>query len=213
MNRGLLAIISAPLEDDSRLIIATSAMRGRSHEHGPENDVGARQLRVERAMRTANMIDMLTLACALGCGLMAGFFFAFSVCVMTALGRLPPAQGVAAMQSINVVVINPWFLTVFLGLVGLGALAAILAFADGAAARAQFALAGAILYTLGTFIVTMRLNVPLNNALAAVAADSSEAAALWVRYLSEWTTWNHLRTIAALAATAAFCLALRTPAG
>ena len=34
---------------------------------------------------------------------------------MQALARLPPAQGIAAMQSINVVVINPLFLTVFLG--------------------------------------------------------------------------------------------------
>jgi uncharacterized membrane protein len=164
-------------------------------------------------MRTANMIDMLTLACALGCGLMAGFFFAFSVCVMTALGRLPPAQGVAAMQSINVVVINPWFLTVFLGLVGLCALAAIAAFVGGQAPRTALVMAGAVLYVVGTFVVTMRFNVPLNNALAAVAADSSEAAALWVRYLSEWTRWNHVRTIAALAAAAAFCLAVRTPAG
>ena len=40
----------------------------------------------------------LTLVSALGCGLIAGAFFAFSSFVMKALGRLPPPQGIAAMQ-------------------------------------------------------------------------------------------------------------------
>ena len=61
------------------------------------------------------LLRVLTLIAALGSGLMAGFFFAFSVSVMKALGRLPPAQGIAAMQSINVVVINPVFLIAFFG--------------------------------------------------------------------------------------------------
>jgi uncharacterized membrane protein len=57
----------------------------------------------------------LTLFAALGCGLVAGVFFAFSTFVMKALARLPAPQGIAAMQSINVIVINPWFMTAFLG--------------------------------------------------------------------------------------------------
>ena len=46
---------------------------------------------------------------------MAGLFFIFSVCIMTALGRLAPASGIAAMQSINVTILNGIFLTVFMG--------------------------------------------------------------------------------------------------
>lgn len=42
-----------------------------------------------------------------GSALMAGVFFAFSTFVMKALRRLPSPQGIAAMQSINVAVINP----------------------------------------------------------------------------------------------------------
>jgi uncharacterized membrane protein len=57
----------------------------------------------------------LTLVAALGCGLIAGVFFAFSSFVMRALGRLPPSGGAAAMQWINVVVLNPVFLGVFVG--------------------------------------------------------------------------------------------------
>jgi len=54
-----------------------------------------------------NLLLALTLLSALGSGLIAGAFFAFSTFVMGALGRLPAAHGIAAMQSINVVVINP----------------------------------------------------------------------------------------------------------
>jgi uncharacterized membrane protein len=57
----------------------------------------------------------LKLCAALGCGLMAGVFFAFSCFVMAALARLPVPQGLAAMQSINVRVLNPLFLGVFMG--------------------------------------------------------------------------------------------------
>ncbi len=59
-----------------------------------------------------------TLTAVLGSGLIAGTFFAFSSFVMPALARLPAAQGIASMQSINVVVINPLFLGVFVGTAG-----------------------------------------------------------------------------------------------
>jgi hypothetical protein len=61
------------------------------------------------------MIDVLTFAAAIGAGLVAGIFFAFSSFVMRALARIAPPQGIAAMQSINVAVINPVFMAVFLG--------------------------------------------------------------------------------------------------
>jgi uncharacterized membrane protein len=70
---------------------------------------------MECAAMSSVLIVALSVATALGSGLVAGFFFAFSICVMRALGRLPPEQGIAAMQSINVVVLNPWFFTAFFG--------------------------------------------------------------------------------------------------
>lgn len=166
-------------------------------------------------MKAMSWIDSFTLICTVGCGLMAGFFFAFSVCVMQALGKLSPAQGAAAMRAINVVVINPWFLTVFMGTAAMCVLAAIAVVLAGNDAgndlRTAYLIAGSVLYVTGTFMVTMRYNVPLNNALAAVAPDTSEATELWTRYLSQWTYWNHARTAAALAGFIAFSLALRSP--
>jgi uncharacterized membrane protein len=92
------------------------------------------------------MIDHFTLACAIGCGLMAGFFFAFSICVMKALGRLPPEQGITAMQTINVVVINPWFLAPFFGTAALCVVATMGSFARSIDTDAWLVLAGSALY-------------------------------------------------------------------
>ena len=66
-------------------------------------------------MTTDRLYFALKIFSALGCGLMAGTFFAFSVFVMSALARLPAPQGIAAMQSINITVINPVFMLVFMG--------------------------------------------------------------------------------------------------
>lgn len=65
-----------------------------------------------------------------------------------------------------------------------------------------------LLYLVGTFGVTITFNVPLNDALAMVKPDSTEGAELWARYLTTWTLWNHVRTIAAFVATALLTVAL-----
>jgi uncharacterized membrane protein len=158
------------------------------------------------------MIDLLStsiLAAALGCGLIAGVFFAFSIFIMKALAALPPAQGIAAMQSINVVVINPWFLGVFLGA---GVVCLCLAASSLLAWNrpgATCLLAGCVLYLVGTVGVTMVFNVPRNNALAAVDPATAEAAKIWTEYVRSWTAWNTVRTIAALAAAALLTVAFR----
>lgn len=72
-------------------------------------------------------LSALTLAAALGSGLVAGVFFDSSAFVMTALARLPAAPGIAAMQAINVAGINPAFAGV---LFGTGVLSVVLAAAS-----------------------------------------------------------------------------------
>ena len=117
-----------------------------------------------------DLIFVLTLVSALGCGLMAGLFFAFSVSVMKALARLPSAEGIAAMQSINVAIINPVFLAAFFGTAAACVLiimiASLLRWHDPGAV---YLLIGGAFYLIGTFLVTFVFNVPKNNALATVA--------------------------------------------
>ena len=151
----------------------------------------------------------LTFLSTLGAGLVAGIFFAFSAFIMTALGRLTPEGGISAMQSINVVVLNPVFFFVFFGTAILSLVLAIAALIGGSGASAPYLLAGSLLYLVGTILVTIVFNVPLNNRLASVTPGSSEGAAVWTRYLSAWTAWNHLRTGASLAAAASFIMALK----
>jgi uncharacterized membrane protein len=158
------------------------------------------------------MIDrylfILTFAAALGCGLIAGVFFAFSTFVMNALARRPPAEGIAAMQSINITVINPWFMTAFLGTAVACLLLVISSLLKWNQPGAVYLLIGSLLYLIGTFGVTMVCNVPLNDALAKVEPSSTDGANLWANYLTDWTIWNHVRTVAALAAATVLTLTL-----
>src|SRR4051812_9604886 len=130
-----------------------------------------------------NVLFILTLLSALGCGLIAGVFFAFSTFVMSALGRLPPAQGIAAMQSINVVVINPVFMGVFFGTAAACVVLAVSSLFMWQTHGAVYLLVGSLLYLVGTILVTIVFNVPLNDALAVVDPASTEGSDLWTRYI------------------------------
>jgi uncharacterized membrane protein len=155
---------------------------------------------------TTDLLAILILLAALGAGLIAGLFFAFSVSVMGALARIPAPAGIAAMQAINVVILNPMFGFVFFGTVLASLGLAVYALAAGPAG-AFWLIAGAALYVVGGFGVTMVCNVPRNDALAKLDPSSPAAAGEWSTYVSEWTAWNHVRMIACLAASAAFIMA------
>jgi len=154
------------------------------------------------------LLFTLNLVTALGCGLVAGVFFAFSTFVMKALARLPAHEGIAAMQSINVVVLNPWFMTALFGTAAACVVALILSIFRWHEPWAVYSFAGALLYLVGTVLVTIVFNVPKNDSLAAIAPADPGGARLWPAYVTGWTTWNHVRTAAALAAAASFSIAL-----
>ena len=66
---------------------------------------------------------------------------------------------------------------------------------------------GSVLYLAGTLLVTMVFNVPLNDLLADADVTSAEGVRIWQSYVPRWTMWNHVRTVASLAAMASFILA------
>lgn len=154
------------------------------------------------------LLRMALLLALLGSGLVAGVFFAFSTFVMGALARLPAPAGVAAMQSINRVVVNALFLGAFLGTALLCAVLLLFAALGHAPGRDAALVLGALAYLVGTVGVTMAANVPRNEALAPLDPAGVEAAAYWPHYVREWTRWNHLRCAASLAAMAAFAVGL-----
>ena len=154
------------------------------------------------------LLFSLTFLAALGCGLIAGLFFAFSNFVMKALGGLHPENGIVAMQAINVTVLNPLFLAFFLGTAAACLLLFIYSLMRWQSPGTSCLLAGSSLYLIGNYVVTMVFNVPKNNVLACVDASKSDAADTWRNYVVAWTKWNHVRTITALAAAAFLTIAL-----
>jgi uncharacterized membrane protein len=152
------------------------------------------------------VVTLLLWFCALGCGVIAGLYFAFSTFIMTALGRIEQAHGVSAMNAINVAIQQSLFMPIFLGTTLAALVLAIIAVFRWDQPGSMAMVAGGLVYVLGMFVVTMVFNVPLNNALAAV--DPAEAQSVWARYLKDWTSWNHVRTLSSLAGSAFFIAAL-----
>jgi uncharacterized membrane protein len=152
---------------------------------------------------------VLTLVTALACGLVAGFFFAFSACVMRSLARLPAPQGIAAMQSINIVVINPFVMTALFGTALACAVLVVAAVVEWGEPYAVYLLVGGGVYLLGVVLLTFVYHAPRNDALANVDPDSPDAAQHWSRYVGGWTAWNHARTVAPLASATLLTIALR----
>ncbi len=158
---------------------------------------------------TSALLVPLVFVAALGSGLVAGVFFAFSTFVMSGLARLTAPEGIAAMNAINVTAVTPMFMSLLFGTALVAAVAGVIAMMNWNVAGSAYVVAGALLYLVGVIVVTIAFNVPLNDQLAVVAPDSAAGAEFWQRYLSTWVGWNHVRTLAPLASTASFILALR----
>ena len=150
----------------------------------------------------------LTCAAAISSGLVSGVFLAFSSFIMPAFARIAPGQGIAAMNSINITVINPLFMSLLFGTALIGLLLFVGSVAHLEQQRHLFIMVASVLYVVGCAVVTMGWNVPLNNALAGVVEGSTEALPLWTRYLKDWTFWNHVRTVASGASCAFYIAAL-----
>lgn len=145
---------------------------------------------------------------AVGSGLMAGLFLSFSHFVMRALGSRPADEGMAAMQAINVKILTPWFLAVFLGTGCLGLGLVVWCVVAGFPPGSVWYVVGGLSYLLGCVGVTIVVNVPLNNRLAASDPATEEGQAFWRHYLRVWTAWNHLRSVAMLVSLTAFIVGL-----
>jgi len=152
------------------------------------------------------LFEIAILVAAIGAALIGGLFFAFSTFIIRALALRPAGEGMAAMVSINRVILRSLFMPAFFGTALLAGLIGGWTVTHWGPASWWLA-TGAGLYLVGSIGVTMIWNVPLNNAIdrADPAADN---AALWADYRRRWSVWNHVRTLACLAAAAAFIAAL-----
>jgi uncharacterized membrane protein len=156
------------------------------------------------------ILTFLTIFAALGSGMIGGLLFAFSNFVMRAIAQQTPESGIRSMQAINITIINPLFFLVFLGTALASLILAITALPRLSSPGTIFLLIGCAFYIFGTFGVTMAFNVPLNNRLAVLDPSTTPAAEFWREYITSWTQWNHVRTIAAILASLLLILSART---
>ncbi|QPC42946.1 DUF1772 domain-containing protein [Kaustia mangrovi] len=154
------------------------------------------------------LIASLLWVSAVGCGLMAGLYFAFSTFVMTAFARIDAPAGIAAMRSINATILGSLFMPLFFATTLAGAALAVLAPFVWSEPGAALMLAGGLVYVAGMFGCTMVFNVPLNTELDRADESGGDVAAVWQRYLRDWTMWNHVRTVASTVACVLFIAAL-----
>lgn len=147
-----------------------------------------------------SLTTWLAVLTLLGSALIGGVFFIFSNTIMRSLAQRPAAEGMAIMQAINRVIINPGFLGVFMGTAGLSLVLAVRVVLGDVGGGGAWLGIGALAYFVGTFLVTIAGNVPLNNALDKAEPESPEGQAVWADYLRRWTRLNTLRTVLALVA-------------
>ncbi len=149
-----------------------------------------------------------TYVALVGAGVMSGVYVAFSVMVMPALDRRPPAEAVGFMQETNRFALRPGFQLAFSGTALVSLAAGVLAVLDGGDGR-WWTVAGALAY-LASVVLTGTFHVPRNNALDRVDATTLQAAADgWASYARPWTQANHLRALMCIASVVAYAVALR----
>lgn len=129
-------------------------------------------------------------------GLVAGIFVAFSISIMPGLAKTDDATFVHAMQQINVAILNPVFLVLFmLPLPALG-LTAI------TGPSRIWVVVALVLYVI-CFGITVGGNVPLNDALMDVDLHGNAAVIEAGRAAFE-DTWNRLHLLRTIAVVVAF---------
>jgi uncharacterized membrane protein len=143
---------------------------------------------------------VVLVAATLSMALFAGLFFTYATSIMVGLQRTDDQVFVSAMQWFNATIVNVWFAFSFLGSGVLTALAAVLHRGSGNAVL-PWTVAALVCY-VATFAITMGINVPLNNELAAAGEPEPGAAVAAVRERFErrWVRWNNVRAVTSLAA-------------
>lgn len=152
---------------------------------------------------------ILLIGATIGVGLMAGLYFAFDVAVMPGLAQGDDLTYVTAMQNINEAIENGLFGLLFVGAFIATGVAAFLQNRLGRHRIAAWAWAALVGYGL-MLMITMGVNIPLNNELAQAGdpAKISDPAAVRENFENLWRVTNALRTLVCTAALGCLARAL-----
>ena len=147
-------------------------------------------------MRRITLTAMLA-AAALSAAIF-GFFYAWVCSTLWGLDQADPRVAIGAMQAMNASVRNWVFAPAFFGTPFALAGAGWLAWRIGERASGLAFGAAGLIYLFAGMLLTMWVNVPMNEALGALAIpeDVEEARAIWQAYSGPWQGWNQARTVA-----------------
>jgi uncharacterized membrane protein len=153
-------------------------------------------------------VTALTILCAVGAAAVGGALFTFSDFTMAALKRLPPAQGIAAMQAINKAAPSPLFMLLLFG-TGAACLAMmVLSWLRFDESGSPLRLVAGGIYLASVVVTTITYHVPRNDRLDRVDPASVEGADYWEIYQREWIPMNHVRSLAPLITAALLMVSL-----
>lgn len=160
-----------------------------------------------------SLFEFVMLLATLLCALTAGFVFAFATVVMPGIGKLGDREFIRAFQVIDGIIQDghPLFALVWLGSAVATMLAAVLAMSQADGAVPIVVAGSALTYVLAVQLPTLRINVPLNNALQALDIDAMDATALAAArrdFEARWVRWNTIRTGVASLVSAALMVGL-----
>mgnify|MGYP000085431259 FL=1 len=144
------------------------------------------------------LVHPLVLLSLLFVSALFGFFYAWVCSTMWGLDAADPRVAIAAMQAMNASVRNLIFAPVFFGTsVVLLLTTIVLLRQKERAAGLWFGAATFFACVLGV-VLTMAVNVPMNEALAEITIPNEidAAKAIWQGYSPDWQFWNQARTAA-----------------
>ena len=153
--------------------------------------------------------DFVLWAATVTMGLIAGLFYAYSVSVMPGLGQADDRTLVDGMQQINEAIENPVFVLSFIGAPVLAVAALVLERRSGASQAVRWIVAALVLYGVA-LVVTVALNIPLNDDLAQAGdpVQIRDIAAARDDFYGPWVAWNIVRTVTSAAALGCLAYAL-----
>ena len=147
-----------------------------------------------------SLTGAVLIAATLTTGWVAGVLGHYAHTVMPALRRVDDRTFVTAFQAIDRAILNPWFMVAFFGAPVLAVAGAVLAWRDGG--LRVWLLVAAVLLIAGV-VMTVAVNVPLNDAVKAAGDPDRIADLAAVRTAfdeSRWAAWNLVRTVTTVAA-------------
>jgi len=129
---------------------------------------------------------------------MAGIFFTWTNAVTPGIGKLKDLEYLSALQSMNRVILNRIFYTVFICPVFMLPLATVLNYNSANSLVFTLLLIASIIYLLGVFIITAAGNIPLNNVLDKSDLENfslEDTRNLRSEIETKWNSFNLIRTI------------------